>query len=512
MHRFYLVVLPVLVFSFGCVSQFPAPAENVLAKPFTAGLPAAVTNALGVAGIPADALGAIVIRVSDGATIISHRADASMQPASTMKLLTAIVGLERLGPTYRGRAELRSAANIVDGVLEGDLILRGLGDPDLDWMALRRMLQTLRNKGIREIRGDLIVDRHMFNPSRYDIGIPPFDESPEFRYNVIPDALLLNTNLQQFTLVSDDANLTIHSIPELDGVSVNSNLKLIERACDQWEEGWQIPTLRRKDENAIEIVFSGNYPVNCSTTIEINVLDRIDFADRMFKSLWHEVGGKWQGRARENSRESALHNRGIPPSKVLAEHRSRTLAEVTRDIEKRSDNPITRLLYLTLGTIGETVNGQDASALTTVNAEKVVRSWLEQQGIADDGLVLENGSGLSRIERIRPRQLASILHAAYRSNWAPEFQSNLPIVGVDGGMEKRLRDSPAAMRGRIKTGTLRNVTAVAGFVPDSTGRLYIVVAIINYERSAGSLGAIARPVVDALIDWVARVADLKKGG
>ena len=172
------------------------------------GLPANVLTMLNAADIPPDAVGAIVIRVSDGAIVLSHQAGVSLQPASTLKLVTSIVGLERLGPTYRGRAELRTNAELVDGVLpgdltlRGDLVLRGVGNPDLDWQAFQRMLQTLRHTGISDIEGDLILDRQWFQPSRPDVGVPPFDEAPEFRYNVIPDALLLNTNLLQFDLES----------------------------------------------------------------------------------------------------------------------------------------------------------------------------------------------------------------------------------------------------------------------------------------------------------------------
>ncbi len=458
-------------------------------------LPFSVMAALNAAAIPIDSLGASVIRVSDGATLLSHRADASMQPASTLKPLTAIVALERLGPAYRGRTELRTTATLADGVLQGDLILRGLGDPDLDWISFRNLLQTLRDKGIREIRGDLLVDRNMFSPARRDLGVPPFDESPEFRYNVIPDALLLNTNLLQVNLTSTETGLAIRTAPTLDGVLFVSAMTLIDRACTQWEDGWKLPVTLVAGDGNIQVTLSGEYPRNCSATTEISVIDRTDFSDKMFRTLWREIGGSFSGRTREMPAGSAPTN-----TRLLAFHRSRSLAEVTRDINKRSDNPITRLTYLALGA---QENSQGVVA-TETQSERAIRNWLDKNGIGTDGLVLDNGSGLSRTERIRPAQLAAVLVAAHRSPWAPEFQASFPIVAVDGGMERRLRDSPAAARSRIKTGTLRNASAVAGYVPDSSGQLYAVVGIINQERDNGTLSAAARPVLDALIDWVAR--------
>ena len=184
-------------------------------------------------------------------------------------------------------------------------------------------------------------------------------------------------------------------------------------------------------------------------------------------------------------------------TRLLAQHQSRTLPEFTRDINKRSDIPITRLLYLSLGAL----NADDGGTPTALRAEKQVRTWLKDRGIDDAGLVLENGSGLSRSERIRPSQLAAVLYAAYRSDWAPEFMASLPIVAIDGGMRNRLRESPAAGHARIKTGTLRDVAAVAGFVRDANNQICIVVVMINHPLAISS---VARPILDALIDWVAR--------
>jgi D-alanyl-D-alanine carboxypeptidase/D-alanyl-D-alanine-endopeptidase (penicillin-binding protein 4) len=186
---------------------------------------------------------------------------------------------------------------------------------------------------------------------------------------------------------------------------------------------------------------------------------------------------------------------------VLATHRSRTLAEFTRDINKRSDNPITRLTYLTLGASAPAQFG-DTSRSTQERAEARVRDWMRRQGIDDTGMVLDNGSGLSRKERISVAQLVGVLRVAHRHDWAPEFTTALPIVGVDGGMRNRLQDSPAARQGRLKTGTLRNTWALAGFVPDGNGELCAVAVIINDDRGSGP---VVRPILDALIAEITRI-------
>ena len=467
-------------------------------------LPQSVVEALQAANIPGNAIGVMVKRLADGVTVVSHGADASLAPASTMKLVTTFIGLERLGPIYRGRTDLLTLATPMDGALKGDLVLRGLGDADLDWQAFQNMLQTLRNKGIQDIQGNLVVDRQLFKPSRLDINVPPFDEAPEFRYNVIPDALMINMNLLQFTLESDGSNLRIATTPSLDRVTVVSKMKLVDGPCNKWEDGWVIPTQTPVLGNAdgvIQIQLQGTFPKNCAITTDINILDRALYTDRLFRSLWAKLGGTYQGVTRETA---VAANAG---EQLLATHRSRPLAEVLRDINKPSDNTLARMLYLTLGTLPPELgqrqrndSGRGDETTLTASAQEVY-AWFERHGISRAGLVMENGSGLSRLERIRPSQLAGILIAANQSAWAPEFLASLPIVGIDGTMRNRLRDTPAAGWARIKTGTLKNVVAIAGYVPDAKGQMCAVVAIVNHPLASGAL---ARPIMDAMIDWVVR--------
>jgi D-alanyl-D-alanine carboxypeptidase/D-alanyl-D-alanine-endopeptidase (penicillin-binding protein 4) len=145
---------------------------------------------------------------------------------------------------------------------------------------------------------------------------------------------------------------------------------------------------------------------------------------------------------------------------------------------------------------------------TAVRAEQAIRGWLRRQRIDDTGMVLENGSGLSRSERITPGQMAALLQAAQRSLWMPEFLTSLPIAAVDGTMRRRLAGSPAALRARVKTGALKNVAALAGFVPDANGEQCIVVAFINHDLAGNGNG---RKVGDALIDWIATQRDPRSG-
>lgn len=468
-------------------------------------LPAEIRNMMGDRKLPDDALGAIVVRLTDGKIVFAHGADKTFQPASTLKVLTAIVGLERLGPAYRSRTELRSSAAVENGVLKGDLILRGLGNTDFNWEDLQRMLGSVRYQGITDIAGNLIVDRGFFQPGRIDVGQPPFDEAPEFRYNVIPDAMLINTNLLQLDIASDGLGFTIRQTPPLDRVTIISNMTFVDRPCAKWEDGWQIPSTISADNGDIRVYLNGTFPKNCAQTLHLNVLDRADYVNRLFRSLWRDMAGKFRGEVRESDAPLMVDDAQSPTQRLLAEHRARPLAEVTRNINKSSDNTITRTIFLTLGTMAKPAElaVESPPAPTLDKAQSEIRGWLKQHGISDAELVLENGSGLSRIERIKPSQLAAILQAAYRSKWAPEFMSSLPIVAVDGSMRNRLHASPAAEFGRIKTGGLRNVVAVAGYMPDSAGEQHVVVAMLNHEDVVRAGG---RAILDALLDWVAKSA------
>lgn len=465
-----------------------------VALPARAAIPPAASDLLQRANIPATSVGITAVRLRDGKVLLSHQPDRVLQPASTLKVLTAIAALDMLGPAYTGKVELLTAAPVSDGVLRGDLILRGEGSPDFTWNELRELLLSIRQSGIREIAGDMLIDRHYFQPSRIDEGLPPFDESPEFRYNVIPDALMLNTNLHKLRMDDDGKALRVNASPELDGVTFDASaMQRSERKCPNWEDGWKLPQVESLVDGRRVVRLRGDFPANCSATTQISVLDRADYTAKLVSTLWRELGGRLQGSVRERS---AVDASALGSTRVLATHRSRTMAEIARDINKRSDNPITRQTFLTLG-----ATSPDPQGTTLARAEARVRQWLRARGVYDSGMVLDNGSGLSRTELISTAQLVAVLRIAYASDWAPEFITSLPIVAVDGGMRNRLRGTPAERKARLKTGTLRNTWALAGYVPDADGEMCAVAVIVNDDRGSG---AVVRPILDSVIAEVTR--------
>ncbi len=461
-------------------------ATLLLAGCATTTVPDPVHAALDKAGLPADSLG-YVLQPLDGSRPAEQRhAGDAMAPASTMKLVTATVALDKLGINHRGRTELLAAAPPHDGIVDGPLILRGGADPDLDWPALWWLLRQLRESGVREIRGGLVVDRTLFNPTRFDLGLPPFDESPEFDYNVIPDALHFNGSLLDYELQATATGVAARSLPALAGLGVDASaMTLSSRPCKDWDEDWK-PALLQPAGEGWALKLQGAFPAGCHQRAPLQLVDRQWLVTHAVRQLWTELGGTMA--------PGDVEAAAPPGAVVLATHRGRPLAEVLRGVMKRSDNALIRLVYLQLG-----AEAAQAGEPTLAAAERVVRDWLAAHRVDAGALVLDNGSGLSRRERVSPALLAGVLRAGQAGAQAPELLGTLPVAGVDGTLSRRLKDSPAAGLARLKTGTLHDAVGLAGFVPDASGRPWVFVALLNHPEAARK----GRPVLDALVDWVA---------
>jgi D-alanyl-D-alanine carboxypeptidase/D-alanyl-D-alanine-endopeptidase (penicillin-binding protein 4) len=449
-------------------------------------LPRPVHTALAAADMPADALAVVAFPLHQPNAGLRWQADRPMQPGSTIKVLTSAVALDELGPSWRGRTDLLAAGPLVEGVLHGPLVLRGGADADLDWGVLWSLLRQAREAGVREVRGGLRVDRSRYRPAREDQG-PPFDEAPEFPYNVIPDALHLNGNLLDLHLQSDGQGVAARWSPAWAGLSIDTQaLSLVDAPCAQWEDHWRAPTVTTQADG-VRVALQGAFPRQCTVRQPLNLVDRDWLAPQALLQLWRQLGG-----------EAAEAGVGETPAdaRVLASHQARPLGELLRGAIKRSDNALTRLVYLELGA---TAPAQDATTATRERAAARVLAWLTRHGIDARSLVLDNGSGLSRQERLSPTLLAQAIAAALAGRHAPDWLAGLPLAGVDGTLGRRLRGTPAEARARLKTGTLNNAVGLAGVLSDARDRPWVVVALLNHPQAAAK----GRPVLDALMAHLA---------
>ena len=453
-----------------------------------ASLPPTVMATMASLGLPEDAFAAVALPLTHRAPSWEHRGRVAMQPGSTMKLVTSVVALDLLGPNHRGHTELRSAATLANGRLQGDLALVGGADPELGLPQLWALLLDLRQRGVQHIEGDLLLDRTLFRPARVDQNLPPFDDAPEFPYNVIPDALFVSGNLLPFEMSAQpDGSVRAHAVPPLPGLSFTSTMSLNDKRCADWGDDW-LPAAVTPSATGTQIELRGAFPRGCTRRVALQLLDRSEMTGLMVRALWQGLGGSWAGRVREAAAPAG--------AAVLARRDARPWGELLRPLNKTSDNAWTRLLYLQLGVPAMAANPQ---ASTATLAEREVQAWFTQRGIDTQGLVMDNGSGLSRSERISAWQMASLLKAAWAGPHASDLIMSLPTAGVDGTLRNRLKDSPAAGWARLKTGTLRNVVALAGYVKDPQGRPWAVALMVNHEQAAK-----ARPVLDAFVDDFAR--------
>jgi D-alanyl-D-alanine carboxypeptidase/D-alanyl-D-alanine-endopeptidase (penicillin-binding protein 4) len=456
----------------------PAPASaaprRAAAPPH--GLPAIVEAALARGGVPSGALVAWVEEVAGAQPRLAWQAERPASPASLMKLVTTFAGLDLLGPAFTWSTSIWLQGPIADGVLNGDLVIKGNGDPKLVLERIWLLLRRVRQAGVRDIRGDIVVDRSAFAPG--DVNPADFDGEPLRPYNASADALLLNFRSVLLTITPDLAHgvATVSIDPPLAGVRADPTVPLVGGPCDDWRG-----TLQADFGEPTRLGFRGAFQGACGEKVwPVAYADPKSYNERALVGMWQESGGKLGHGFREGLAPTT------PPSFEL---RSPTLTEVIRDINKLSNNVMAQQLFLTLGAIQRGSGTPDA-------ARDVVTKWLRGRiGNAAASSVVVNGSGLSRDSRLSALALGRLLQAAWASPVMPELMSSLPITGVDGTLRKA-KSAPG--RAHLKTGSLRDVVGIAGYVLADSGRRYVVVAIVN-DANANA----ARPALDALVDWVA---------
>jgi D-alanyl-D-alanine carboxypeptidase/D-alanyl-D-alanine-endopeptidase (penicillin-binding protein 4) len=403
-----------------------------------------------------------------------------------MKLVTTFAALELLGRDYRWRTEAYLAGPLVDGRLDGDLVLKGSGDPKITLEQWNAFIAMLRERGLEEVRGDLVLDRSAFRLPPYDPAA--FDGEPLKPYNVGPDALLVNFKSVRFRFVpTQDGNaVDVTAEPALPQLALGAAPLPVDGPCGDWRTGVAATFVTQARVAAAS--FPGRYPRDCGERDwHLALLDGPGYVHGMFRASFEAAGGRFGGAVREGRVPA-----GAAPFATLE---SLPLWEVVRDINKLSNNVMARQVYLALAT---TVAPPPA---TLDKAHEAVTRWLARRRLSLPGLVIENGSGLSRDERISAGGLARLLAAADASPVREEFASSLAVAALDGTVERRFQNGTVAGQALLKTGSLEGVRGLAGYVIDSAGRRWIVAALVNHPNAAR-----AQPALDLLVQWTYRSA------
>ena len=475
------------VFLVAGLTQFTHAADLVSQETAFQYIPKAVATSLEKSQIPQDAISISVREIGQAQegkevqyfskTVLDWRSTEAMNPASTIKLVTTLAGLDVLGPQYRWRTKLFTDGAIHQGVLKGNLYLQGSGDPKLIPEELARMMKDLQGLGIQKIDGNLIFDRSAYAPSVMEQNT--IDGEALRAYNVAPDPLLYAFRTLSFQMgKSRTADfIDINYTPTLSNFKISNEMRLVNRSCDSWKKDFRFeinPESSGASPNqSISATFSGVFPNGCrGVTYNVVALDANTFLSRGFIAAWELAGGTWA--------QTPTGSNGTVPitARPLMQFEGINLADDVQDINKFSNNVMARQLMLTLA--------------------------LEKMGLQFPELVIENGSGLSRNEAISAQHMNELLVTARKLAVAETFYNSLPLAGADGTMRNRLmtqlrkflhlKKKPEA---RSKTGSLSDVRAISGYVISKSGKMYAVTSFINHPNAWRGLEA-----HDQLLAWL----------
>jgi len=464
------------------------------AAPDRGAIPASLQQVFAARRVPAGAYGIYVQEIGATEPLLSINSAQAFNPASTAKLITTWLALEELGPTYTWPTEAYIRGSLDRGTLQGDLILKGYGDPYFLTERLWQFQQQLRLRGLRTIDGDLIIDNSYFADEHGDPS--DFDGRGSRVYNVLPDALLVNFQSVQVYLLPDKPRQTVRVVSE----PMPANLTIENRLKSNKGSCWASIESSQSDQRD-RLIVTGTYRPNCAEfSAPRAVLTAPTYAYGVFRTLWEQSGGRISGEMQLRTtgsfspppNMSALDSADDLPSLFLRVE-SPPLTDVISYINKFSNNVMARNLFLTLG-----AEAFDSPA-TLDKARRAANQALRKRGFNFPELYLDNGSGLSRKDRISAHSLAQILLAAAEQPWAPEFISSLALLGMDGTMQKRFKTQDLAGQAHLKSGTLNGVSAAAGYVKARSGRNYAVVIMLNYPGASYGPGKEAQ---DALLRWV----------
>jgi D-alanyl-D-alanine carboxypeptidase/D-alanyl-D-alanine-endopeptidase (penicillin-binding protein 4) len=446
------------------------------------GLPLSVQSALNARKLPHDSLSVYVSDVDTGEVVLKWLDEQPRNPASTIKLLTTLVALDVLGPAYRWRTDVFVDGELKDGRLNGDLMLKGYGDPFLVTERVWQLLRLIRQKGIQEISGDLRLDDGWFEIGDYDPAA--FDRQPLRAYNVAPNALMMNFKVIRYLFEPDLAggSVDVTMDPALDNVSIENRLGLANSSCRGYQRGITITTNASDDE----VTFSGRFPNGCKRyAMDRTALSHNEFVYGLFASLWRESGGSidggWKNTVIEEDKEPLLSFDSRPHTEMIAL------------INKHSNNVMARQLMYTLGA---EVNGPPG---TEDSGKAVIEKWLADEGLDSTEIAIENGAGLSRNTRTTARDMSAMLEFAWRQPYMPEYLASMSLSGLDGTLRRRFRDTNLVGKAHLKTGSLDHVTAIAGFLQSRSGRRFTVVAMQSFEDIHRGPG---EEVQEALLRWL----------
>jgi D-alanyl-D-alanine carboxypeptidase/D-alanyl-D-alanine-endopeptidase (penicillin-binding protein 4) len=442
-------------------------------------LPPRLLQVMTAEGVAAHQVSILVRDAKSGESILELNPATPRSPASTMKVLTTWSALEALGPNHHWHTRAYATGPIVNGRLNGDLVIVGGGDPGLTAEHWWRLVRQIRSTGLRRIDGDLVLDRSLYKTQVDDPD--EFDGKGYRTYNVLPDALLVNLQSAEFHVLADDGDTQVMIDPTPANLRIDNHVKAVAQGCPNGGKVLRFTTI---DADPLHVSLDGSVGPTCPAYAQRSIMTAPEYAFGTFVTFWRSLGGHFEGSLRLATRPDK--------ASLLADLESDSLAEVVRNTNKWSSNAMARMLLLSLAA------DRFGSPIGASDGERALTDFLASRGMTFPELVVDNGSGLSRLARLSAESMSSVLGAAYHGRYFPEFVGSLPIGGQDGTLRKRFVDLAPDARIRMKTGHLAGVAAIAGYASTRSGRAFTVVVIVN---AAGAEAGRGDAIIDTVVRW-----------
>jgi D-alanyl-D-alanine carboxypeptidase/D-alanyl-D-alanine-endopeptidase (penicillin-binding protein 4) len=439
--------------------------------------------AFGSADLPGATWGTLVVSLDTGDTLFSIAPSAPLTPASNVKLLTTAAALQRLGPNYRFRTYLLSDGVVEDGVLKGDLVLYGTGDPGISDRfygskdeVFQRLTDELELAGIRKIEGDLVADASFFPGPLRDDGWDPTDLNEHFTAGV--SALSYNENVVSFRIRPGPVGSPprVETVPPHSALAVSNTARTVEGRARA-----RLAILREDPLAPVRVVGTVTRSAR-DVWRQMTVAVPAEFAGASFRAVAEERGIVVTGETRVVGKpgESVLGRLaapalGKPGARLLATHVSRPLRDYLEVTNKESNNLFAELLFRSLGRVSSGIGSPEASSAA-------VRTTLHSIGVDTTGLVQVDGSGLAEGNQVSAGAFVQIIAGMNTSPLWPDFWASLPQAGTRRELGRMYRTA-AAGNLRAKTGTIEGVSALSGMVRSKDGERLAFSILVNDSPS-----------------------------
>ena len=446
-------------------------------------LPSSIEEVIKKSGIPKEDISIYIKEAGNSShTIASLNENQPRTPASVIKVLTTYAAILKLGFDYKWPTKFYTTGSLRGGILQGDLIIKGLGDPTLSDKDIESIVRNIYIHGIHRIKGNIIIDRSYFKVGTKDSS--GFDEHPYSPYNAMPDAMMFNERVSTICVTPNKNSVTKKTVDH--SYKVLNKLKQVDKPC-RGRYSW--PGVRIDKSQVMPVVLlQGKISKRCGKRNICKVVTK------PYRSFYYALRDKLKEKGIEV--EGTLHLQKVPPlAKPLFTHYSKPLEEIVSKTAKKSNNLYARHLLLFLGA------KQYGAPATLDKGRRAVETILRSKGALGFGtLKIDNGSGLSRSAKITVKLLADMYDNAY-AHYGQRWMNTLSIAGIDGTIKKRFRGTLVKNRAWMKTGTLKRVKNIGGYVKSKFGTLYTVVILVNTKKGNWRASGLQNDIIKWLVAY-----------